>query len=206
MPRSEIQNEQIRAERVEQIIKAATKIYLRDGIHKMEMGNIAKELGVGRGTVYHYYNNKFEILKVVISNMINEGIELINKTLNTEDDALTKLEKFFRMQINMILNQPKVFNFYKNFYNDIPIVFGDESEAIMKAFYANQYEPIIRTFKEAIDNKQLIEMDPLLMSQILWGALIGAITIYINPDTFNKEPKVADDILEILFNGIKIKS
>lgn len=60
-PRTKEQNEQIRLRRMKQILKAAADVYL-DKNMLMEIRDVAAAAGLGYGTVYHYYNNKSDLL------------------------------------------------------------------------------------------------------------------------------------------------
>lgn len=60
-PRTKEQNEQIRLRRMKQILKAAADVYL-DKSMLMEIRDVAAAAGLGYGTVYHYYNNKSDLL------------------------------------------------------------------------------------------------------------------------------------------------
>ncbi|WP_019533903.1 TetR/AcrR family transcriptional regulator [Paenibacillus ginsengihumi] len=64
-PRTKEQFEALRAKRIGQIIEAAERLFLRKGLH-FDIRDVAQEAGLGYGTVYHYYNNKQQLMHDVL--------------------------------------------------------------------------------------------------------------------------------------------
>ncbi|MBU5672906.1 TetR/AcrR family transcriptional regulator [Paenibacillus brevis] len=69
-PRTKEQNEEIRLRRIREILRAAAEVYLDKGI-VLEIRDVAAAAGLGYGTVYHYYNNKNDL----VSDMLYQGLE-----------------------------------------------------------------------------------------------------------------------------------
>ncbi|ATW23500.1 TetR/AcrR family transcriptional regulator [Candidatus Formimonas warabiya] len=204
MPRTPDKNDAIRKKRMEQIIQSGMQVYLEKGIHRMEMGDVAENAGVGRGTVYHYFDNKYDLLQEVFIRIMEDGKAIVDDTLMIGAKPIDRLELFFKRQAIITAKNPFLFRFYKNIFEDVALVFGDKSNKIFNNFQSNLYEPVIDTIREAIDMEQVISIEPTRLSQILWGALVGAVTTYVNTDVTN-DNSIIEDIIEILFNGIKAK-
>ena len=69
----------IRKERREQIIKAAIKAFGKNNFHKTKMDDIAKEVQIGKSTIYEYFDSKknlFEEMLVYITTGYYESMEL----------------------------------------------------------------------------------------------------------------------------------
>lgn len=82
-PRTKEQNEFIRLQRKEQILDVAARSYFRTG-GSFDIRDVAREAGLGYGTVYHYYPNRhlliedllesgFERCEQVIAEWVNSG-------------------------------------------------------------------------------------------------------------------------------------
>ena len=48
-------------ERKQQILKAAVKRFSRHGLNKTTLDEIARDLRIGKATIYHYFNTKEEL-------------------------------------------------------------------------------------------------------------------------------------------------
>ncbi|MBD3921271.1 TetR/AcrR family transcriptional regulator [Paenibacillus sp. PR3] len=69
-PRSKEQNELIRLRRKEQILDVAARSYFRTG-GSFDIRDVAREAGLGYGTVYHYYPNRH----LLIEDVLESGFE-----------------------------------------------------------------------------------------------------------------------------------
>ncbi|MDD2715933.1 MAG: TetR/AcrR family transcriptional regulator [Candidatus Wallbacteria bacterium] len=69
------------------IMESAVKIFARDGFERATVDEIAADAGVGKGTIYRYYNSKEEILRSIFQILITElRVSLRAVTRNYEND------------------------------------------------------------------------------------------------------------------------
>ena len=76
------------------IIRAATKVFAKKGFFNARISDIAKEAKVADGTIYLYFNNKFDILLSVFEQEIGKLIDQVSLLLKKEDNPKIKLEIF----------------------------------------------------------------------------------------------------------------
>ncbi len=84
------------------IIHAATKVFAKKGFFNARISDIAKEAKVADGTIYLYFNNKFDILISVFEEEIGALIEQVKKLLSTEDDPRKMIEIFTRNHLSVM--------------------------------------------------------------------------------------------------------
>ena len=60
-PRTNQQLAQLRAERKEQIVRAALEVFSRKGFHATNVSDVAVKAEVSQGTIYHYFPSKDEL-------------------------------------------------------------------------------------------------------------------------------------------------
>jgi len=81
------------------IIKASTKVFAKKGFFNARISDIAKEAKVADGTIYLYFNNKFDILLSVFEQEIGRLIEQVTALLEKEEDPRRMLEIFIRKHL-----------------------------------------------------------------------------------------------------------
>jgi len=101
---SKINKRKTREERLQEIRKAAKKVFIKKGYQNATMEDIIAETDLSKGGFYHYYSNKKEIMTDIIktSNVMymkyNDNIVKLKENLTIEEkkDILmdTILEKF----------------------------------------------------------------------------------------------------------------
>ncbi len=74
------------------IIASATKVFAKKGFFNARISDIAKEAKVADGTIYLYFNNKYDILLSIFEEEIGKIVETTQALLAEEDDPNRMLE------------------------------------------------------------------------------------------------------------------
>ena len=88
--------------KAEAIIQAAIHVFARDGLEKGKIADIAKEAGIGKGTVYEYFNSKDEIFHAIVDTLMGDMTEASEKLYSMDLRPYDKLRTFMRMNTEMI--------------------------------------------------------------------------------------------------------
>src|SRR2546428_2472128 len=73
------------------ILRAATRVFARNGYFNSKVADIARAAGVADGTVYLYFKSKEEILHSIFDRSVDEAIADARKRLTKLDDPREKL-------------------------------------------------------------------------------------------------------------------
>ncbi len=74
------------------IISAAIKVFAKKGFFTARISDIAKEAKVADGTIYIYFNNKYDILLSIFEEEIGKIFDKTQKLLSEEEDPSRMLE------------------------------------------------------------------------------------------------------------------
>lgn len=81
------------SDRRSEIIKAARKLFQEKEYHKATMQDVMNRLGIAKGTIYHYFKSKEDILEAVIEDIVEENLEKMQtKIQEIKGNALQKLQ------------------------------------------------------------------------------------------------------------------
>lgn len=76
MPRTAEAYQQIRAERKEQILRAAANVFARKGLADATISDIAARAGVSHGLLYRHFASKEEVFAAVVDQAYSEAVRL----------------------------------------------------------------------------------------------------------------------------------
>ena len=76
----------------EQILYAALDVFAKQGLEKGKIADIAKQAGIGKGTVYEYFKSKDEIFKAIELMFIGESMGQIKQLAESDDSPTEKIE------------------------------------------------------------------------------------------------------------------
>jgi TetR/AcrR family transcriptional regulator, fatty acid metabolism regulator protein len=89
----------------QKIIQAAINVFARKGFFNARISDIAKEAQVADGTIYLYFNNKFDILISLFEDEIGKLILQIKNLIDKEDDPQRMLEIFALHHLQLLKNK-----------------------------------------------------------------------------------------------------
>jgi TetR/AcrR family transcriptional regulator, fatty acid metabolism regulator protein len=73
------------------ILKAAVRVFARNGYHASRVGDIAEEAGVAHGLLYHYFRSKEEVLECVFTETWADIVDAIRRVEETPESARDRL-------------------------------------------------------------------------------------------------------------------
>lgn len=76
------------------ILTAAFKVFAREGLHRGKIADVAKEAGVGKGTVYEYFRSKEDIFTAILNQFFDQiqwGLETVNQQDLPADQKVARL-------------------------------------------------------------------------------------------------------------------
>jgi len=76
------------------IALACKNIVLENGIDKLSVASLAKEAGIGKGTIYEYFKTKEEIVFAITSILMQEHSEKLHRDLEKLTDTKAKVKRF----------------------------------------------------------------------------------------------------------------
>ena len=177
------------------------EILLEHGIKNLTISQIAKTAGVGKGTIYEYFENKedivFEIITAFISEHERKLFEITDQNISTKD----KLFHFFYM-IHEDENSHKHLNIYREFLA-ISMTNGTQEMVDFNIMCREKFTDIlVQIMKEGIMKGEIRREAQALVSALLTFKL----GLVIETHTAALDPK--DEIsrfLEAQFKLIEIK-
>ena len=84
-------------ERKSEMVAAAWNLFSENGYDQTTVNAIIEKLGVSKGTFYHYFTSKEDILNAVVKTMTREGLSAVRPIFEDETiSAIDKLNRFIK--------------------------------------------------------------------------------------------------------------
>lgn len=179
------------------LVKAAYDLFATDGINNTAISDIAKKAGVGKGTFYLYFKDKYDILDQIILKKSTELLEealFSAKSFEFKDsaDALIFvtdyiLEYFKRNKVLLrILHKNLSVSLYKRVLKDEKNY--QELTQVLELYAAKMHEDYGYSYQESM---RLLFIILEMVSSIAYSTII------------ENEPESIDEIRPILFLSIR---
>ncbi|MHA2887388.1 TetR/AcrR family transcriptional regulator [Bacillus cereus] len=82
-------------ERRKEILETAERLFLTKGYTKTTVNDILKEIGIAKGTFYHYFKSKKEVMDEIIMRIIKEDVTKAKRIVSNPD--IPVLDKLFKI-------------------------------------------------------------------------------------------------------------
>ncbi|KKZ92891.1 hypothetical protein B4147_2127 [Bacillus wiedmannii] len=82
-------------ERRKEILETAERLFITKGYTKTTVNDILKEIGIAKGTFYHYFKSKEEVMDEIIMRIIKEDVAKAKVIVSNPN--IPVLEKLFRI-------------------------------------------------------------------------------------------------------------
>ncbi|MEK4498737.1 TetR/AcrR family transcriptional regulator [Bacillus sp. FSL R12-0069] len=82
-------------ERRKEILETAERLFITKGYTKTTVNDILKEIGIAKGTFYHYFKSKEEVMDEIIMRIIKEDVAKAQVIVSNPN--IPVLEKLFRV-------------------------------------------------------------------------------------------------------------
>jgi AcrR family transcriptional regulator len=90
----------------EHLLRAAVRVFARNGYHGARVGDIAEEAGVAHGLLYHYFTSKEEVLQTVFRDNWGELLDRFRAVEAADEPAPEKLAGIAKILLRTWRNDP----------------------------------------------------------------------------------------------------
>lgn len=186
-------------EKRSKILDAAATVFSKEGYHQAKVEEIARMAGIGKGTIYLYYENKRHLYYCMLKEVYDVFLESLYEQIEFEQDLRRALKTVItytfdfmdghKEMTNLIINRPGTVD------GDIQAWLSTQKQKIVQ-FLAR----IIRDY--AISNGYG-NIDSTLVAHCFLGAMVSLMAERLFGHNCIDVEKLSDDMLEMLFHGIQ---
>jgi TetR/AcrR family fatty acid metabolism transcriptional regulator len=199
-PKTQSRSSLIRARSKEEaILRAAIKVFARNGFFNSKVADVAREAGVADGTVYLYFKNKEDILVSIFDRITEQALSRGRARLAEVEDPAEKLRRIVYAHLECFAND-----------RDLAIVFQVElrgSTKFMEQFSATRVSEYLDLIGSVIKEGQQrgvfrSSLNTGVAAKLLFGALDEMVTNWVLSRKRYDLVSIADAVIDIFFNGI----
>src|SRR5207247_3704612 len=183
------------------MLRAATRVFARNGYFNSKVADIARAAEVADGTVYLYFKSKEEILHSIFDQNMAEAIAAGGQLIENLDDPREKLRRIAKLHLERLGAD-----------RDLAVVFQVElrgSTKFMEEFSAAGFAEYLELIRSTFEEGQRTgvfraDINAKVVAKILFGALDEMATNWILSKRRYKLAPMVDTVLDIFFNGVSL--
>lgn len=186
------------------LVDVARQLFARMGVDNTTMNDIAQASRKGRRTLYTYFKSKNDIYLAVVESELDRLYSMLFDVTGRELPADEKLITFIYTRLDAV--KALVFRngtLRANFFRDIWRV-----EKVRKAFDIREIDMLKEILDAGVKEGVFKMPDVDITAVVLHHAIKGLEVPYIRGlmgDNINERIKRRENVMNLIFNGIKIK-
>ena len=188
------------------IIKATEKVFAHKGFAYTTIGDITEEAEVGKGTYYHYFQTKEDVIEYMITNMTTTIVKIINKNIKKVQTISSSSKTKFKIIMEEVCTKI-ISEFYE--YKDIITIIIYSRYALSKKldeFKKKNLEKIYINMSEflkiGIKKGYIINTDAEKICYLIFLLIMHYSIDVIFKDKKSKIKSHAQMIHNLVFDGI----
>jgi TetR/AcrR family fatty acid metabolism transcriptional regulator len=181
------------------ILKAAVKVFARQGFHQSTVAQIAKEAGVADGTIYLYFKNKDDILVQFFSYRTKQVFEHFRSEVKKAENSSDKLRNLIRRHLTEFQQDRDMAVLYQVGTHQIDRLAEDQIREMSK-----MYQDLISEIVEVGQQEGRIRRDLYvgLVKRFILGAVDEVINTWLHSEKDYDLVTMADPLVDLFMRGI----
>ncbi|MFN2500590.1 MAG: TetR/AcrR family transcriptional regulator [Pyrinomonadaceae bacterium] len=183
------------------ILKAAVKVFARNGYFSSKVSDIAAEAGIADGTVYLYFKSKDEILHSIFDRAMEEFISEGKRELDRIKSAKARLARIAELHLEKLGAD-----------RDLAVVFQVElrgSIKFMQEFSAAGFAEYLDIIRHTIEEGQKSgefrdDIKPLVAAKIIYGSVDEMVTNWVLSKKSYPLAPMAPEVVKIFLDGVSV--
>ena len=186
-----------------QILDAATKVFVRQGFQHARMDDIVEESGLSKGTLYWYFKSKEDIINAILRRLFTGDLENLESLVQAEGTAS---ERLIRLTNDRVIGMKRMSSL-------VPIIFDFYAVAVHQQWvqqFIGEYFKHFRTLLEDLIQQGIDtgEFRPVNATKtaISLASLYEGLTLHwlMDPQTVQWEI-LSENSIPMLLDGLKVR-
>ncbi len=186
--------------RREALVQIAIHFFNRRGFHATSMEAIAAEVGLTKGTLYHYYASKTALAYECMLASIDDGLRMTQKADEGGGTGLQKLERYLHLQFATLAGRGG-----SSWLHAEMSVLDAEQQAEARRRSREVDAHVQKFIEQGVADGSIVSVDPKVAEFFLMGAL-NWLPRWFSPDGPMSSDDLAALFIRMMFDGLRARS
>ncbi|MDD5094099.1 MAG: TetR/AcrR family transcriptional regulator [Dehalococcoidia bacterium] len=180
------------------IISEATRLFLYKGYHATSMDEISRAVNLSKGSIYHCFDSKEDILRMAINTSASACLALLREVAVSDLPPVEKLRQAVHVHVQIIHDYPVTFLAVRENFDLLDSRLRDEVLALITS-YDNLLDQIVNA---GVEHGQLrADLNPRLISYAMLGMCNWMFESH-KKDVSLSPSEIADQFFQLLTGGV----
>jgi len=172
MPRTAADNQRLKDERREEILRAALVVFARKGLAAAKISDVAQAAGLSHGLVYHYFESKEAIYAALVDELfarVNADLDAIAACDRT---PLARIRAFVEHRLARLAVEPEMFRLVVQAFLH-PDAIPPSTREVLERFAGRCLHVMTAAIREGQARGEIVAGDPESLAAALFAVMNG---------------------------------
>jgi TetR/AcrR family transcriptional regulator, cholesterol catabolism regulator len=184
--------------RLEEVLQSAANIFFAKGFHATSIEDVARDVGMLKGSLYYYIKSKDDLLFRLLLAGIEDGDAFIAKQIDPHGEPVEQLERAIRAQIDYIIENRVPFGLFLHEFDSLS---GKRQHKLISVMsrYNSRFVDLVRRGQA---QGKLMGGEPWLIVNGILG-MCNWLYRWYDTDTISDPEQVKQVFLRMVLQGIR---
>jgi AcrR family transcriptional regulator len=184
--------------RLEAVLRSAANIFFAKGFHATSIEEVARDVGMLKGSLYYYIKSKDDLLFQLLLAGIEDGDAYIARHIDPRGDPVEQLERAIRAQIDYIIQNKVPFGLFLHEFDSLSGKRQHKLTAVMSR-YNNRFVELVQKGQQ---QGKLMKGEPGILVNGMLG-MCNWLYRWYDIDHISDTEQIKQVFLDIIFKGIR---
>jgi AcrR family transcriptional regulator len=181
----------------DEVIRTATRLFSEKGIRGVALQNIADELGMTKGALYHYFSSRDDLLRHVFGDWTTHEAEGLRERIADSGTAIEQLRDYVRYHVTSLVDNLDLFGLSFSSEAELPQEIRAEFRQLKR-----QSDIVLRDIlRKGVTDGEFEARDEKVIAFAIDG-MCNWMWKWYDPDGPKSADDIADDFIELLTRGL----
>lgn len=184
--------------RLEEVLQSAANMFFAKGYHATSIEDVARDVGMLKGSLYYYIKSKDDLLFRLLLAGIEDGDAFIARQIDAQGDPVEQLERAIRAQIDYIIQKRVQFGLFLHEFDSLS---GKRQHKLISVMsrYNSRFVELVRRGQE---QGKLIAGEPWIIVNGILG-MCNWLYRWYDPDQVSEPEAIKAIFVRMVFEGIR---
>jgi len=182
----------------DRITASAARLFQARGVNGVTMQEVAAEVGLSKASIYHYYDNRDDLLRHVFGDWARGEVEKARVIASSNEDPATKLTSFIRFHLNSLVDHLDLYSLTFREESELPADVRDEFRSAKR-----EHDVLVRQIiREGVEARVFEPTDETLTAFAIDG-MCNWIWKWYRPGAGGKSAdEIAETFAHLILRGV----
>jgi AcrR family transcriptional regulator len=184
--------------RLEEVLQSAANIFFAKGYHATSIEDVARDVGMLKGSLYYYIKSKDDLLFRLLLAGIEDSDAFIAQQIDPQGEPLEQLERAIRAQIDYIIDNRVPFGLFLHEFDSLS---GKRQHKLISVMsrYNSRFVDLVRRAQE---QGKLIPGEPWIIVNGILG-MCNWLYRWYDADQMSDSEQIKNIFVNMIFDGIR---